>query len=58
MVLIMLIIILKEKLEKISVSNLGRLSEKTKSENIGVDSKGFMARKSVKIPILGQPVDL
>jgi hypothetical protein len=37
-------------------SNLGRSSENTKSEKFGVDIKGFMIRKSVKIPILGQPV--
>ena len=38
-------------------SHLDRLSENTKSENFGVDIQGFMTRKSVKIPILGQPVD-
>jgi len=37
--------------------HLDRLSENTKSENIGVDIKGLITRKSAKIPILGQPVD-
>ena len=37
-------------------SNLDRLSENTKSENLGVDMKGLMTRKSAQIPILGQPV--
>ncbi len=35
---------------------LYRLSENAKSENFGIVIKGFMARKSAKIPILGQPV--
>jgi hypothetical protein len=38
------------------LSIINRLSENTKSENLGVDIKGFMTRKSVKISILGQPV--
>jgi len=37
-------------------SNLIRLSENAKSENFGIDNKGLMTRKSVKMPILGQPV--
>jgi hypothetical protein len=37
--------------------NLDSSSENTKSENLGVDIKGFMTRKSIKMPILGQPVD-
>jgi hypothetical protein len=41
---------------KVRGSNLIRLSENAKSENFGVDIKGFMTRKSVEIPILGQPV--
>ncbi len=39
-------------------SNLDRLSENEKSEKFGIATKGLMTRKSSKIPILGQPVDL
>ena len=41
---------------QVAYSAFNRLSENTKSENFGVDIKGFMTRKSVEIPILGQPV--
>ena len=40
-----------------TISLLNRLSENTKLENLDVDIKGFMTRKSVKILILGQPVN-
>ena len=40
------------------MSAINRLSENTKSENFGVDTKEFMTRKSVKITILGQPVKI
>ncbi len=39
-------------------SDCDRLSENAKSEIISVDIKELMTRKSVKTPILGQPVDL
>jgi hypothetical protein len=39
-------------------SDLNRLSENTKSENICIDTKGLMTRKSAKMPILGQPVNI
>ncbi len=47
---------LGERIEKIAYSAFNRLSENTKSENICIDTKGLMTRKSAKMPILGQPV--
>ncbi len=38
-------------------SGLDRLSENVKPQNFGIDIKGLMTRKLVKIPILGQPVE-
>ncbi|MFV1976414.1 MAG: hypothetical protein ACC651_11750 [Candidatus Scalindua sp.] len=35
---------------------INRLPENTKSENFDVDIKGLMARRSAKMPILGQSV--
>ena len=42
MALTISIIILKEKLKKISELNPDRLSENAKSENIGIDPKNFI----------------
>ncbi len=41
-----------------SGSSFSRLSENTKSQNFGIDTKGFMTRKFTKTPILGQPGEM
>lgn len=49
---------IRETTESIICSCVDRLSENTKSEKFGIATKGLMTRKSAKMPILGQPVDI